>query len=384
MQNRSKLEDTTKERTGFKSAVHEKFQSNAQAYDKSVLQKLGSGRTGDNATQSAGYPRSPFSSSLNDISPTSRIAQEHSQLAQKALSLPVSSTRLSSVESPLTRWADGGFSDNSPQTHVVNGSGPYDYRSPSERDETERSPSQYSRRYISGASNSEDNASVVSQSHSGSYEQNGIADHESDFTMEGTTRLRRLQIDDKMHRGEGYSPQSAVGHKRRASSPLQEDSPPPLHTVSSSSDLYRRRDSSSRPSPAPRYHSSNGSMSSTTSGPPNGSYTSTLAASSITSISSYDRLSPVGLSPGAVSPMSIDGSDSPLARTLSLDPSPRGLHSRPVHHRTTSETRPAMASRKTAEVLIPRKSSSLKLQGGFSCECCPKKPKSFETEEELA
>jgi hypothetical protein len=77
-------------------------------------------------------------------------------------------------------------------------------------------------------------------------------------------------------------------------------------------------------------------------------------------------------------------SDSPYVTSLSLNPSPRGTLSRSNHNRTISETRPLMTSRKLSDSLSHGKHNGApKKQGGFMCECCPKKPKKFDSQEEL-
>ena len=132
----------------------------------------------------------------------------------------------------------------------------------------------------------------------------------------------------------------------------------------------------------PRFHSASGSMSSTASGPRSGSYASTtlsIGASSITSMNSYGRLSPGGLSP-----VPTDGSDSPYVTSLSLNPSPRGSLSRTNHNRALSETKPIMASHKLSDGIgHSNQNGTSNLQGTFICECCPKKPKKFDSQEEL-
>jgi hypothetical protein len=76
--------------------------------------------------------------------------------------------------------------------------------------------------------------------------------------------------------------------------------------------------------------------------------------------------------------------DSPYVTSLSLNPSPRGSLSRTNHTRTISETRPLMTSRKLPDSLSHGKQNSApKMQGVFMCECCPKKPKKFDSQEEL-
>jgi hypothetical protein len=382
---RSKYQDSSAARSGFQSSVHEKYQSNAQAYDKSLLQKLDARRGSDNTTPPRGYSKSAFSTSASDSSPTSRIALEHRYPnAMKPLSLPIITSRPGLVESPLSQWADTPLSGISPGHSYpyqrFGGQTQFDHRSPSDTAESDRSPVPYIRR--SGSSSvmsiGDDASSVTGRSRE-SYDQRISPDHDVDFHME-EAGLRRLHLDDYSTRSEAYSPGSTAGQKRRASSPPGDEGPS-LHTVGSASDLYRRRESASRTSPAPRFHSNSGSVSSTASAPRSGSYVSALSAggSSITSLNSYGRLSPGGLSPGGS-----DISDSPYVTSLSLNPSPRGTLSRTNHNRTISETRPLMTSRKLSDSLGHGKHHGApKMQGVFMCECCPKKPKKFDSQEEL-
>jgi hypothetical protein len=380
---RSRYEDSS--RSGFQSSVHERYQSNAQAYDKSLLQKLDARRGSDNTTPPRGYSKSVFSSSAKDASPTSRIAAlEHRHPSQlKPLSLPIITSRGGLVESPLSRWADtplsSGISPGNPYPRFGM-HGQFDHRSPSDTAESDRSPLPYIKRSASSSfmSAGDDASSITSRSRE-SYDQGISPEHDVDFHME-EAGLRRLHLDDYSSRLDGYSPGMSAGQKRRASSPPVDDGPS-LHTVGSASDLFRRRESASRTSPVPRFHSTSGSVSSTASGPRSSSYASNLsvAASSITSMSSYGRLSPGGISPG-----SSDMSDSPYVTSLSLNPSPRGSIPRPNHQRTLSETRPIISSRKLSDNMGHSKHSTApKIQGVFMCECCPKKPKKFESQEEL-
>jgi hypothetical protein len=341
------------------------------------MQKLDSRRRTDNATPPRGYPKSPFSSSLNDASPTSRRAQELQLPGQKPLSMPMLSTKMGSVESPFSRWADSGVSAISP----LNVNGYFGYRSPGERDEAEKSPRPYIRRSSGSLSNSDDTTNFVTRSTGGGYD---IVD-DTEFPMEETSGLKLLRLDDGTIRVEGHSPPSTAGQKRRASSPPREDGPPALHTVSSASDLFRRRESASRSSPTPRFHSSQSSVSSTAPGLRGNSYAPnvSLAGSSVTTASSYGRLSPGGLSPGGVSSRSNDSNtDTPYITTASLTTSPRGSAASPIH-RALPE-RPLVTARKSSDTISQTKRSSpQRHQGMLMCECCPKKPKKFETEEEL-
>jgi hypothetical protein len=381
---RSKHSDSSSMRSnsGFQSSVHDKYRSNAQAYDKSLLQKLDARRGSDNTTPPRSFSKPILSSSANDTSPTQRSAFEQRHPVQlKPLSLPINTSRPILADSPLARWTEtpATMSPRNPYSRFGMQGG-HDFRSSTDTIESERSPLPFTRRSISGSVMSmADDASITNRSRE-TYDQRVSPDQDADFQME-ETGLRRLHIDDFHGRADpGYSPGLTAGQKRRASSPPGDDGPS-LHTVGSQSDLYRRRESASRMSPSPRYHSTSGSVSSTTSGPRSNSYASSLSigGSSITSMGSYGRLSP-----GGISPVPTDGSDSPYVTSVSLDPSPRGALSRPTHSRTLSETRPIMTSRKLSDSMIhTQHSSGPKIQGVFICECCPKKPKKFDSQDEL-
>ncbi|ESZ97100.1 hypothetical protein SBOR_2530 [Sclerotinia borealis F-4128] len=371
---------STQSRTslGFQSSVHDTYQTNAQAYDKALLQKLG-GR-GDNFTPSGIFAKSTFSSSLNDASPTSRIAREHGHPTLKPLSLPIHTHKSTLAEIPMKIWSDSpsasAVSPGNPYTRF-GGPNSFDYRSPTNIIDGERSPLPYPRR---AGSIADDASSIASQSRD-SY-QMPSPDYEEGFPME-ETNLRRLQIGDDYHsRSEGYSPRSATaGRKRRASSPPRDDGQH-LRTVGSASDLTRRRESGSRSTPSPRFHSTSTSISSTTSLPRN-SFSSTLsvAASSATSMGSYNRLTHGG-NPPAPMDISLDMSYNGSA---SLNPSPRGsISARTTHHRALSESRPLTNARKMPEASGHVKHNSApSRQGIFICECCPKKPKKFDCQEDL-
>ncbi|KAL2131516.1 hypothetical protein VTI74DRAFT_4937 [Chaetomium olivicolor] len=347
--------------------------------DNSMLDKLNrSGR------------RSGLSASVNDL-PGHR--PHHAQLT--TLSLP-HRTRQPFLDSGYTK-SPLPISATSPVGghfgHSIPGSG--DYRSCLGTDSSDLERSPLPRAHgIRGTSISKDGAASVCGGHE-------PRDEDADFPMEETTRMRSLAIEDQWRerdwerdrerereRERGcYQP----GQKRRASSPPSDDAPLP-------NDMLRRRDGGlvSRGSPIPRLlvipqNSLSSSMSSISR---SGSYTSNLTASSITSMGSFGRRSPNALSPGGLSPTDPMNCGSPYAPpSLSASPHPsigRSAAASSPHQRTPSEqplapqvTRTVVSPRKLAE--IPKSHSSLaaKLKGPYMCECCPKKPKKFETEEEL-
>lgn len=195
-------------------------------------------------------------------------------------------------------------------------------------------------------------------------------DVREDAEIAETSSMRRLQIDDAS-RGEYY----VAGLKRRASSPPGEE--PMLHTVTSQGDLRRRE--LSRGSPTPRLAvTSRSSISSVSSKDRSSSFTSTFSVaghSSSASVNSFGQRSPVGRSPveadlNAKSPYAV------------ISPSPRGSMARASHQPAASESRPVAPPRRVGEAAKP---NGQRMPGFIlMCECCPKKPKKFETMEELA
>lgn len=190
---------------------------------------------------------------------------------------------------------------------------------------------------------------------------------------------------------------SRLGMKRRASSPPPEashdDKTPSLVVGNPSSEHYQRNTTSStahlsanRSSPQNRF--APGSVSSaSSSGLRSGSYASSnglSVGSSITSISSHDRLSPGGISPSSEQQHS--GRDSPYVSSLPLNSSSQDSLSR-------SQQRPPPESKSTAVIARkmsgqpsapPKHSGAPKIQAHVHiCECCPKKPKKFDTLQEL-
>ncbi|GAP88586.1 putative C2H2 finger domain-containing protein [Rosellinia necatrix] len=338
---------------------HNQFQLNKSAgsdYDSHLKKKLDSRRVFDNRSPPR---RSGLSMSLNQ----NQSEPRHPSLVP--LSLPLRVNNQFSADSPRhptdpslqasTATSPGAMSYGRPN-------GP-EYRSPVESVDVERSPLYRARR------NNSDDATM--STHSG-YDNT----EDADFPMEETSGIRRLHIDDSQGRVDYH----AIGQKRRASSPPAGESPPqgPL----GSNDPTRRRDVG-RGSPAPRLTLvPPSSLSSASSAGRSGSYVSTASLNtSISSLNSFGGRSPSGLSSGGLSPVDMMA-NSPYSTPISLAHPSCALFGRGPHQRNvSSESRQLASPRKVVEV--PKVTMS-KLQGGFfMCECCPKKPKKFETEEEL-
>jgi hypothetical protein len=246
-------------------------------------------------------------------------------------------------------------------------------------------------------------------------------------TEEGDIEVTRLCIDD------GAS-HLTPGQKRRASSPASDEqaAPLPYGGYSSHPSESRRREGAtprgsgcSRGSPVPRLGMRQSSFSSASSASRASSHvynnstsglstsalsTSGLSASTASALS-FGRRSPVPFSPSAISPLaaSVESasatspfgapSQAPPPSSAALDPSPRGSISRIVNppppppssqqqqQQRSATDAAAAASRPAAN--SPRKLSTRPsgaaggMQDFYMCECCLKKPKKFDTREEL-
>ncbi|KAI0440395.1 hypothetical protein F4803DRAFT_471128 [Xylaria telfairii] len=338
---------------------HNQFQLNKSAasdYDSHLLKKLDSRRVFDNRSPPR---RSGLAMSLNQNKPEPRRPSNPPQL-----SLPV---RLNHqpIDTP-SRFAEPSMqTTSSPHASPYYQSSSSEYRSPLEPADVDRSPLYRARR------NNSDDATMSTHS---SYDNMD----DTDFAMEETSGIKRLHIDDNHGRLDYH----AIGQKRRASSPPGGDSPP--QGALGSSDLARRRDGVGRGSPAPRLSLvPPSSMSSVSSAGRSGSYVSTTSlTTSISSLNSFGGRSPSGLSSGGLSPVDMMA-NSPYTTPISLGHPSCAPFGRGPHQRTISgEHRQLASPRKVVEV---PKATISKLQGGFfMCECCPKKPKKFETAEELS
>ncbi|KAL8972998.1 MAG: hypothetical protein Q9197_002527 [Variospora fuerteventurae] len=231
--------------------------------------------------------------------------------------------------------------------------------------------------------------------------QDGLAEPEAttDFPyMEETGAMRQLDLEDRAPLSldpalQQYSSsplipsESRLGMKRRASSPPPDsshDDKAPSHSAGSGTTTTTITTNTTRASPVNRFAAQHGSVSSISSaGLRNGSYASSSClsvGSSLTSHSSnHDRLSPTSEYPY---PQPHPERDSPY---ITSHPSPQAALSH-SHPRPPSQKPSPAASRKmSSDTPTPRKQSNPpNLQAPlYICQCCPKKPKKFETEEEL-
>jgi hypothetical protein len=222
------------------------------------------------------------------------------------------------------------------------------------------------------------------------------------FSME-EGQMKDLNINDRSPSvSDDY--QLKAGMKRRASSPHRESAREERSSVSSASgatDLYSRRSLQqlpSRNSSVSKYMPNHGSVSSASSyGPRNGSMASSYGLSVASSATSYTS---GRLSPGAISP-AIDpdlGSIS-YGSSKPLPPSPgppaglvpqqqqaqENTSSLPPHHVMESAQSRQHGMSDSIQNSLPNSipSGIPNAQGMLMCECCPKKPRKFNTQDEL-
>lgn len=352
------------------------LETSSHAYDKQLLSKIGGPNTPTRTTAP------PLPATSQDSAPSTHASFNKLNGQLKPLSVP-DRLQQPSLDSPVSRWplsgaVSPGFSG---------------FRSPVL---DAGSADAHQRRFGSISTPGLDENSSV---HRGSYDHNMFTDPE--FGME-ESGMRDLNINDRSPAGsDEYHQGSKGGLKRRASSPPTEAAREDRPTAGGNIDLYHRRSAQmlvSRNAPPPtntaRYptlHGSQtqGSLSSASSlSQRTASFASSFgfsAASSLTSYSGDQRLSPSALSPSADVEL---GPVSPYAASRSLNPSPRGSLSRPHHQQGLSENEHSqihsVRKMSTDSILQSRQNSIVgRIVGSYICECCPKKPKKFETEEEL-
>ncbi|KAL8343593.1 hypothetical protein RB601_004217 [Gaeumannomyces tritici] len=344
------------------------WKPSVDAYDNAQLSKLNSHRSLNNRSPTQ---RPNFGSSLGDsLRHSTTPAPERLQML-KPLSLPTRTKQQPMLESPSRFTETPLTSAASPRSTPFT---PLDHRSPMDGGmDFERSPVPRVRR--TDSMSVPDDSTVSTQ---GSYEM--IAE-DTDFPMEETTRLRGFHIDAADHQG--------VRPKRKASSPPGGDEP---YSIPSSNDMLRRREGgASRGSPTPRLSMLPHGSSMSSVGGRSGSMVSNLSlqVSSLSSQGMFNgagRLSPGGMSAGGLSPTDQSSCGSPFGTPMSLTASPRSSISRTTpHNRTLSDQnrQPLASPRKLSEVVAKPSTAVSKIKGFYMCECCPKKPKKFETKEDL-
>lgn len=325
------------------------LKESSNSYDKHLLSRIG----GPNAPKRLSVPYSPAHTEAP--SPSSRPDHERGTSQLKLFQLPerghVPSTSIES--SAAMRWptsaavSPGGFWPESGATDV--GRGPL----------TQRSSALFDDGY----------------SHKGSYDQSMFINEE---LMEDDN-IGSLPIRDRSPAGSDDLPLK-TGTKRRASSPPRDSGRAERSSVSSASGHgdhpQRRALPPGLHSPSARFHPDYSSASSVSSlGHRHGSFGSSLGISSVPS-------SATSFGSGRLSPSAPFPAVDPNLRLGSLYESTKALPT--AHQRTCSEsTRDGRKLSSTDSMTHSRHGSLSQMQGTFMCDCCPKKPKKFDTQEEL-
>lgn len=340
------------------------LEASSNTYDKQLLSRIG----GPN-----GGPPTPKRTSVSyGMQETAQLAQaeaerRNSQL--RPLAMPDrQQNQQSSLDSPASsRWPSSGAISPGFNTFWPE-HGPRDHHSRTLSTST------------SATANTRHGSLTFDDSISqrGSYDQAMFA-HE-DMSEDGP--MSNLHLHDRSPgSSDEFQLAARAGTKRRASSPPREGLREERSSVSSASghsDLYHRRSIQQLPnrgSPVSRFHPNHSSLSSASSiGPRQNSLGSSLGVASIpSSATSYGsgRLSPSTLSP-AFEPNSAKASN---ANQLPINP---------IHQRNLSDSNQAGVPKAPGESIPHSRNDSMShLQGTLICECCPKKPKKFDTEEEL-
>ncbi|KAI1839474.1 hypothetical protein JX266_014315 [Neoarthrinium moseri] len=248
-----------------------------------------------------------------------------------------------------------------PMKHRFYGFCSGDYRSPIDTMDPDRSPPLRFKR--TNSESMADDITVAISTH-GSYDNSA---DDMGFTTEDAG-MGRLHLEEGSLRSEYQT----IGCERRASSPPGDELP--LQGLTGASKLLHRREGASRDSPQSRFAISQNSFSSISSNGRDSAYAPPLpmtAARDMSIASFFGRRSPGGLSPGGLSPVV-----SPSNTPISLTQSPRSPIVRVLFQTQVSDSRPLVSSRKLTG--LPKACDS-RIQGFYMCECCPKKPKKFET-----
>jgi len=357
--------------------AQQNFNRSSQAYDQRVLSKIG---------KSNSPPRHQRSGSIES---TSYVQKLSLQTKESKVQLPSANELTSASFDPVSRWITSPVSAGvSPGSRSGWRDYNMDHRSPS-IDSAATSLVLDPELFVqprptglisAGASllSSDDSASFASRSHRGSYDQAFFAETESDIA--GDEGPRNLNLGDSLQQLHVGRRSSKQGMKRRAHSPpsdmVRADDKSPSRG-SSSAELFQKVHTPAR-SPVSKYQPNHGSLSSSASSIRQNSYASSIAlsvaGSSMTSISSFDRQSPLDPSQPAyitsAQPVSSPATSIAPSRIQTAQPSidTKSLIGKMSIQSAINNTRLPPATR---------------IGNYFICDCCPKKPKKFDTEEEL-
>ena len=373
---------------GENPLAQECLSRSSHAYDKHLLSRIGK-PSSPPQTASLGPGNNPTM-----VKSLPLHARDRSQLHR----LSVSAISAGSFD-PVSRWVRNPASALSPGSRQAWRDDSMVVRSPSidgsvpssatDSDSYSRLREDNQRSTRGSYPSADDSVSLPTRSSRDSYDHFVFAESEAESPMEATGRMRRLNLADSApSRTDERLSLSKQGMKRRAISPPVETShgeKVASHCATTTCDAYPRTTlvSSFPRSPGSRVHLKHGSFSSTSSASlRNNSLASSIglsvAGSSMTSASSFERHSPGGISPSSDIDLSQDSS---YVTSVSLNPNSCTLLNPARLPRT--QTPPARTSSVQSTVNKARKNNASRVGEIVICECCPKKPRKFHNEEEL-
>ncbi|KAK5374814.1 hypothetical protein LTR20_001105 [Exophiala xenobiotica] len=358
--------------------AQQNFNLSSQAYDQRLLSKIGKPNSPPRQSRRSGSAESTSYSTKLSLQIKDPRAQSLSTNELSAASLdPISrwiTSPASTGVSPASRpgWRDYNIGQRSPSTDSAAASLVLD-------------PELFVQHRPSGLlsigssiASPDDLASLASRSQRGSYEHGIFPEPESDIAGDDGAGFRNLNLGDSQHHGERRS--SKQGMKRRARSPpsdlVRGDKSP--SRGNSSAELFQKfHATASARSPVSKYQAKHGSVSSTASSARHNSYASSLsvsvAGSSMTSISSFDKQSPLD-PPHPAYITSAHPVASPATSIASSRIPPK------VALDTKLVTTKISIQSPVGDTNLPPVN---RVGNSFICDCCPKKPRKFDTELEL-
>lgn len=325
------------------------LEKSSQQYDRNVLSRIGGPRTPP--LRSADSP-----ANTNDETPSAAHKPRDGQI--RPLAMPERRHSELDTRSPhseqwtSTRTSTGAAATaTAPQSSVLSPG----MRSPlSEDTQIERPLSRPLSTRQGSFIKPEDSSMPGRLLHRNSYD--GVF-HESEFSVAQSPAMQQLNINQSPAEGEEHQ-NIRTGQKRRAQSPPSDSILDPRLPNNPGYRPAQSHDGRNNGQTLPRFQA--GSMSSSTSSLPHqtASYPSSYGLSNPSSATSYnsERLSPSAFTSEAIAARSNLGMPPPSINNAA----PRI----PQHGRASSTTAP-------------------RPMGTWICDCCPKKPKKFESEDEL-
>ena len=409
-------------------------ESSSQAYDNKLLSKIGKPKTPPRTSTLSSLQSSPSSSlpyhphpdqsrslsysnssslySNSAYSESPPIKRESSGYEDSPRSKPISPGLISSAMKATrpTGWRNPNTERSAPSSFDIDNDSQYPQRFPSSSNVSRQ---QKSRRSTSGsllssydelAGNSSKNTTSYIKREN--YEQPMFSEPDSVPTFP----MRHLHLEDRPPLSNYSDPdtyynlsshhslhtsRSRPGMKRKPS-----PSPPPdrshdrsqaanaqlLAAAGMNADPFQRN-TSQRVSPGGRFGQSQGSISSQSSlGARNNSYASSTGLSvGGSSMTSFDQHSPGTLSPSSEQQQHYqqhNGQDSPYVTSLAMNPSARNTRSQQQYPQGPLEDQDI--DQKPQISPDQRRGNVPNMQSqALICQCCPKKPKKFDTPEQL-